>query len=560
MSDNHIHIPFKPRPAQSIILDLLRMFRFTTAVCHRRLGKTLLATYWLYQSALENRLPPNTEGAFRGYYLAPTQKQARQIVWQYMKLLGAPLAAQNLIKFSESDMTVIFAPPPVFSGQQIILAGAENAENLRGIYIDAAVFDEVASWRNAHYAYYEVLRPALSDRQGRTLNIGTPKTLDLLFDLYSMGLDPDPIFSDYTSIRLPASLTRIIPPKELAQLKRSLSPDAYAREIECDFFSEAPDVLITPADVNQAFTRTLTPSQQAYSQAQRPVFGVDPGRHTDPTVVMSRQGLILSPPLLYTHNPDSMHNAQRISKLMHTHNPQYVFVDAGKGEGIIDRLRQLGHSNIIEIHFNQTSPEPSCANMRAAMALRLKRWLQKGSIAPFPDPNHQSQFMREATNLETDPNEPDNKIRLVRKKIIMERIGGTSTNLVDASMLTLAEEDPSLMEDPEYIKSKLLHGFPVRVVAHSALRFIMSRGAVGVEITISGKLRGQRAKTQKYRGGYRVSTGQPKEDYNANAIRHVELRQGLVGVQVKIMLPYDPTGQYGPAKPLPDTVEISPAK
>jgi len=374
-----------------------------------------------------------------------------------MKLIGAPLHEHNLIKFSESDMTVIFAPPPLMHGQQIILAGAENAENLRGIYMDAAVFDEVASWRNAHYAYYEVLRPALSDRKGRTLNIGTPMTLDLLYDLYSMGLDHDPIFSDYSAIRLPASLTRIIPPKELEQLKRSLSPDAYAREIECDFFSEAPDVLITPADVNGAFTRTLTPSQVAYSNAQRPTFGVDPGRHADPTVVMSRQGLIMSPPLLYTHNPDSMHNAARISKLINTHNPQYIFVDAGKGEGIIDRLRQLGHQNVIEVHFNQTSPEPSASNMRSAMALRLKRWLQKGSMVQFPDPHQQSTFMREATNLEMDPNEPDNKIKLVRKKLIMERIGGQSTNFVDAAMMTLAEEDPSMMENPAYIKNRLLN-------------------------------------------------------------------------------------------------------
>jgi len=112
----------------------------------------------------------------------------------------------------------------------------------------------------------------------------------------------------------------------------------------------------------------------------------------------------------------------------------------------------------------------------------------------------------------------------------------------------------------EAIKQKLLSGFPVRVVAHSAMRFILSRGAKGVEITISGKLRGQRAKTQKYRGGYRVSTGQPKIDYIAKAIRHVLLRQGIIGVQVRIMLPHDPSGQYGPTKPLPDTVTVHPPK
>ena len=112
----------------------------------------------------------------------------------------------------------------------------------------------------------------------------------------------------------------------------------------------------------------------------------------------------------------------------------------------------------------------------------------------------------------------------------------------------------------ESIKHKLMSGFPVRVVAHSAMRFIMARGAKGVEIAISGKLRGQRAKTQKYKAGYRVSTGEPKNTYIGHAIRHVGLRQGIIGVQVKIMLPHDPTGQYGPTRPLPDDVVIIPPK
>jgi small subunit ribosomal protein S3e len=112
----------------------------------------------------------------------------------------------------------------------------------------------------------------------------------------------------------------------------------------------------------------------------------------------------------------------------------------------------------------------------------------------------------------------------------------------------------------EQIKHKLMSGFPVRVVSHSAMRFIMARGAKGVEISISGKLRGQRAKTQKYRAGYRVSTGEPKNQYIAMAIRHTGLRQGIIGVKVKIMLPTDPTGQYGPTHPLPDCVTIIPPK
>ena len=112
----------------------------------------------------------------------------------------------------------------------------------------------------------------------------------------------------------------------------------------------------------------------------------------------------------------------------------------------------------------------------------------------------------------------------------------------------------------ESLKHKLLMGFPVRVVAHSALRFIMRHGAKGAEVMISGKLRGQRAKSQKYKSGYLVSTGFPVLSYIDEAVRHVELRQGIIGIKVKIMLPHDPTGEIGPTAPLPDTVIVYPAK
>lgn len=65
---------------------------------------------------------------------------------------------------------------------------------------------------------------------------------------------------------------------------------------------------------------------------------------------------------------------------------------------------------------------------------------------------------------------------------------------------------------------------------------VMRQGkAVGCEVRISGKVRGQRAKAQKYVMGYQVSTGQPRNDFIDKAIRHVELRQGMLGLKVKIM-------------------------
>nr|AGH70186.1 40S ribosomal protein S3 [Placozoa sp. H4] len=112
----------------------------------------------------------------------------------------------------------------------------------------------------------------------------------------------------------------------------------------------------------------------------------------------------------------------------------------------------------------------------------------------------------------------------------------------------------------ESLRYKLIGGLAVRRACYGVLRFIMESGAKGCEIVVSGKLRGQRAKSMKFVDGLMIHTGQPCVDYVDTAIRHVYLRQGVLGIKVKIMLPTDPTGKSGPKKPLPDYVSISEPK
>ncbi|CAH1975667.1 unnamed protein product [Acanthoscelides obtectus] len=78
----------------------------------------------------------------------------------------------------------------------------------------------------------------------------------------------------------------------------------------------------------------------------------------------------------------------------------------------------------------------------------------------------------------------------------------------------------------------------------------------GCEVVVSGKLRGQRAKSMKFVDGLMIHSGDPCNDYVDTATRHVLLRQGVLGIKVKIMLPWDPTGKTGPKKPLPDNVSV----
>jgi len=97
-------------------------------------------------------------------------------------------------------------------------------------------------------------------------------------------------------------------------------------------------------------------------------------------------------------------------------------------------------------------------------------------------------------------------------------------------------------------------------------------GASGAEVVISGCIKGQRAKSSKYKAGVRVSTGQPVIDYVQYANRHVLMRKGIIGVRIKIMLPHGeaqkeqqtvvgrPGTVFEPMRPLPDYVKILPPK
>merc|ERR1711953_931948 len=96
----------------------------------------------------------------------------------------------------------------------------------------------------------------------------------------------------------------------------------------------------------------------------------------------------------------------------------------------------------------------------------------------------------------------------------------------------------------------------VRRACYGVVRFIMENGAKGCEVIISGKLRAQRAKVMKFRDGYLISTGEPKKHYIESACRHVLMRQGVLGIRVKIMLAHDPEGRMGPKMPMPDAVIV----
>merc|ERR1712194_290993 len=108
----------------------------------------------------------------------------------------------------------------------------------------------------------------------------------------------------------------------------------------------------------------------------------------------------------------------------------------------------------------------------------------------------------------------------------------------------------------ESLKFKLLGGLAVSRACYGVVRFVMEASAKGVEVIVSGKLRGQRAKGMKFGDGYMIKTGHAGQVYTDMAVRHVMMRQGVIGIRVSIFLPHDPKGQLGPKIPLDDVVTI----
>eukprot|EP00300_Choanocystis_sp_HF-7_P022480 c21773_g1_i1.p1 GENE.c21773_g1_i1~~c21773_g1_i1.p1 ORF type:complete len:215 (-),score=11.77 c21773_g1_i1:59-703(-) len=108
----------------------------------------------------------------------------------------------------------------------------------------------------------------------------------------------------------------------------------------------------------------------------------------------------------------------------------------------------------------------------------------------------------------------------------------------------------------ESLRYKLLGGLAVRRACLGIMRFISESGARGCEVIVSGKLRAQRAKSMKFIDGYMIKSGQPSIDLVDTAVRHVLLRQGVLGLKVSIMLPFDASGKGGVRRIQPDIVTI----
>lgn len=208
-------IPYVPRV--QFMPFHTRNQRWAILVCHRRAGKTVATVNDIITKALYSQRERS-----RYAYIAPFYSQAKQIAWDYLKYYAKEVA----VKVSESALSV-----ELFNGSRISLYGADNPDSFRGLYFDGVAVDEYGNTRPNLWS--EILRPALSDRKGWALFIGTPNGPNHFFDVWEKaGQSPE-----WFRFMLKSSESGIIDPKELEEMRQSMSADEFESEMECSWFA-----------------------------------------------------------------------------------------------------------------------------------------------------------------------------------------------------------------------------------------------------------------------------------------------------------------------------------
>jgi phage terminase large subunit len=189
--------------------------RWALIVAHRRAGKTVACINDVIKRAI---VESKKNGRYA--YIAPFMAQAKAVAWTYLLEYTAPIAKHA----NASELWV-----ELINGSRIRLYGADNAEALRGQYFDGVIADEFGDWKPGIWG--AIIRPALSDRRGWAVFIGTPKGHNEFYEQREIARNSE----DWFYAELKASETGIIDAEELEDARRLSTEDQFAQEFECSF-------------------------------------------------------------------------------------------------------------------------------------------------------------------------------------------------------------------------------------------------------------------------------------------------------------------------------------
>jgi hypothetical protein len=212
-----ITIPHTENAVQRQIRALVDLHRFSVLVIHRQAGKTTQGVVEAIYAALSS---PNPSP--RAAYVSEFLNMSRRNAWDYTKRLAGVVPD---VKFNETQLTADFP----HNGGRVSLFGSDNPDALRGLHHDFAVLDEYALMDPRTWP--EVVLPTLLARNGKALLMGTVLSRhDPLWSMYTRAATLD----GWGRLLIRASESGILNAKQLADARAVMSPEQYAREMECE--------------------------------------------------------------------------------------------------------------------------------------------------------------------------------------------------------------------------------------------------------------------------------------------------------------------------------------
>jgi len=196
--------------------------RFKVIAAGRRTGKSRLAAWALILNCLSGK-----KGQV--FYVAPTQGQARDIMWQMLLELGHSVISSSHV----NNLQIKFV-----NGALLTLKGADRPETMRGVSLKFLVMDEYADMKPE--VWEQILRPALADQKGSAMFIGTPMGRNHFYELYTYAkISEDSTFAGYhfTSYDNP-----LLDPNEIKAAEKSMSTFSFRQEFMASFEAQGSEL------------------------------------------------------------------------------------------------------------------------------------------------------------------------------------------------------------------------------------------------------------------------------------------------------------------------------
>ena len=426
-----IELPYKwaPMPHQ---VNLWNAFvnngcKRGVAIWHRRAGKDMTALNIM--ATLMHSTEPHLY-----YYMAPTQKHARKIIWDNindsgMRPVDQAIPHQLRESTNDQEMRIVTKHGSIFQ-----VVGSDNHDSIVGtdpygiVFSEWAIAEKPQSW--------DYMRPILERNKGWALFIYTPRGFNHGYHTWNHDVDQE----DWYSELLTVNDTGIFTPEQMEKLRKenitgtSGGDGSVEQEFFCRFEAPNDDQVFDGADISRAAEND---GETPIDSMEPVIMGVDVAHYGgDQTVFAFRVGDSMTAIKWQRYKGlDGKQIAYRIATAISKYKVDACFIDSTSDHSVIDELKYMdtGRCRVLGVHFGESAPDSQYANLRAYMYAEFANWLKRpGASIP-----RDRKLMTELSAITYEIEERYSRKKIPTKKELRKRLG-RSPDDADAAALTFA--------------------------------------------------------------------------------------------------------------------------